>query len=1144
MSELKLKRGESSMIIDLEEKDSLRFILKHKSKDYYFKLFSVLNELDKVATREDIIYRAQHGNKHCEAVEKNINDLLPITLKRKMEPDDIFSLLLSVWFHDVGELFDDKGKDFTYIRSHNYVYKHYEDWKLAESEAYLIMQILEATHHEIQEDIALKATRDTLKIKFFSCLLRLADKLDIGYGNVPRELLTTWEKSFKTRTVLLVLKERFDIVTRIDSEHWLISATMRPNLEIADNKEFVNDIYEKIKTRLNKDLDTFKGIFYQNGLGYQEIKLILPPKIKEESPLVREKPWQGKPSQISPYKFLENYETTDKEIFKGREQDISKFVGHILINKLLVIYGEPWIGKTSLIKAGIIPELQNRNVVIYTDCDEDPLNSIKEAIEKEFKRDRVRSFKLDKSLSLVEFFKNIDLPFSIIIFIDHFENFFKQVPQKAREYFIDELSAATYANKPLVKFIFSIRKDFFVQLGSFKNRLPELFQNAFELTRLTESQAIEAFTSPAKLFNIEYAQELQEALIWDIKDEHDLIRPIHLQIVGNRLVETLNPELLKDILPQTITYEWYDNLGGVQGILSDYLEETIKKMNELSAEEKEQAKGILKVMVTSFDTHPQMNVREICAFIKIEEDRLSTILASLVHYRLLRKLKKETYELISDYLINSITKKWLTRKDIELREIIEHINKALDDWRAHRWYMDTTLISKAYLYREDLPLQEESIEILLYSSLEHHFPIWFWVKKLAQDKVRKIIVDAIKTIDSTGIKRIIDVLGKEGILALDNLILRLNDPDAQIRKAVIEALGHLKDSRTIDFLLHRLNDSDAEVRDMATISLSNFGTPKILETFISELDNPDWRIRKAAADGLGVLKTQKSLESLFKKINDPDSEVRKAVVSALGKLGNIKAQTPLIRHLKDSHAEVREAAAKALGELGNSLCVEELISCFHDKTWKVREQAAVALGKLGDERALQPLLEMTDEMDADVRHAAAVALGTLHTPKAMQILFDKLQEQEWWKKETAAIALGYSGDPKVLEPLLEGLDDPDWRIRVAMLNGLRSLGISELKVEDALVKRLQDPHEEVRRAAIMAIGFLGTEKVLAPIIPCLNDPHVNVRQAAALTLGMIGNLEVLEPLLNGLNDPEDEVKNACLEALQKIDERFYRKDIE
>lgn len=1132
------------MFIDLEEKDSLRFILKHKSKDYYFKLFSVLSELDKVATKEDVIYRAQHGNKHCEAVEKNINDLLPSTLKRKMEPKDIFCLLLSVWFHDVGELFDEKGKDFTYIRSHDYVYKHYEDWKLEESEAHFIMQVLEATHHEIQHEIQEESAPEIVqympRIKFFSCLLRLADKLDIGYGNVPRELLTPWEKSFKTRTVLLVLKERFDIALMIDSEHWLISASMRPNLEIADNKEFINDIAEKIRIRLNKDLDTFKGIFYQNGLGYQEIKLILPPKIKEESTVGS----REKPSQVSPYKFLEYYETTDREIFSGRDQDISKFVGHILINKLVVIYGEPGIGKTSLIKAGIIPELRERNVVIYTDCEEDPLNSIKEAIEKEFKRDRVRSFKLDKSLSLVEFFKNIDLPFSIIIFVDHFENFFKQVPQKAREHFIDEISAATYADKPSVKFIFSIRKDFFVQLGSFKDRLPELFQNAFELTRLTESQAIEAITVPAKLFNIEYAKELQEALIWDIKDEHDLICPIHLQIVGNRLVETLNSDLLKDILPQGITYEWYDNLGGVQGILSDYLEETIKKMSELSAEEKEQAKGILKVMVTSFDTHPRMHVREICTFIKIEEDRLSTILASLVHSRLLRKLKKETYELTSDYLINSITKKWLTRKDIEMREIIENINKALDDWRAHRWSMDITLISKAYLYREDLPLQEETIEILLSSSLEHHFPIWFWFKKLDQDKGRKIIVDAIKTIDSVGIRKIIDVLGKEGILVLDYLVLRLNDPDAQIRKAVIEALGEIKDSRTIDSLMHKLSDSDSEVRDAATIALSNFGTPKILETFISELDNPDWRIRKAAADGLGVLKTPKSLESLFQKINDPDSEVRKAVVSALGKLGNIKAQTPLIRRLKDSHAEVREAAAKALGESGNSLCVEELMACFHDKIWKVREQAAIALGKLGDERALEPLLEMADDTDADVRKASAAALGNLHLPKILQILLTRLQEQEWWKKETAAIALGYSGEPKVLEHLLEGLDDPDWRIRVAMINGLKSLGLSDSRVEESLIKRLQDPHEEVRRAAIMAIGSLCTEKALTSIIPCLNDLHVQVRQASALTLGMIGTLEVLEPLLAGLNDPKDEVKNACLEALQKIDERFYRKDIE
>ncbi len=1120
------------MIVELEEKDSLRLILKHKSKDYYFKFFSILNEFDKVQTKEDIVYRVQHGSRHCELVEKNLNDLLPITLKRNMEPNNIFCLLSSVWFHDVGEIFDEKGKGFTHIRSHDYIYKHYEDWKLEDSEAYTIMQILKESAHGRDEKSVLEG--DINLIKFFACLLRIADKLDIGCESVPRELLTPWGKSFRSRTVLSLLKERFDIELKIDSKHWLIEVCLIPKLEILDNTQLIEDIYEKVKLRLNKDLDAFKGVFYQNGLGYQEIKLTLPTKIKGKYAPIRQKP-----THLSPYKFLEYYETTDKEIFSGRKQDISKFVGHILINKLVVIYGESWIGKTSLIKAGIIPNLREGNVAIYTNCDSDPLSLIKNEIEKEFKRDRSRSFKLDKSLSLVDFFKNIDLPFTIIIFIDHFENFFKQVVPEMREQFIDEIAACSYADKPLVKFVFSIRKDFFVQLGSFKDRLPELFNNAFELTRLTEPQSIEAITMPAKLFNIEYAKELLEVLIWDIRDEQDLIHPIHIQIVGNRLVETLNPELLKDMLPQVVTYEWYDDLGGVQGILGDYLEETIKKI-----EEKEQAKDILKVMVTSFESHPQMNIREICSFIKIEEDKLKTILASLVNCRLLRKLKKDTYELISDYLLNSITKKWLTRKDIELREIIENINKALDDWRGHHWLMDITLLSKVYLYRENIPLQDEALELLLRSSLGHHFPVWFLLKRFESDKFKKVVIDAIKTVDSNGIKRIIDILEKEEILALDHLILRLNDPEPQVRKAVIESFGRLKDSRNINFLLQKLNDPDSEVRDAAAHALGNFGTSKILEIFISQLDNSDWRIRKSAADGLGVLKTPKSLESLFTKINDPDSEVRKAVVIALGKLGNIKAQIPLIRRLKDSHAEVREAAAKALGDLGSSLSVEDLLLCFHDKVWKVREAAIISLGKLRYENALEPLLEIADDPDTDVRNAAAEALGNLHTPKTIQILLDRLQEPEWWKKETSAIALGKSGDPKVLERLLEGLDDPDWRVRAAMANGLKSLGISNTKVEESLIERLHDPHEEVRKGAIIALGYLGTEKTLTPIISCLGDAQPQVREASSQSLGMIGTLEVLEPLLNGLNDTSEEVKNACLSALQKIDERFYRKNVD
>lgn len=1124
-------------MIDLEEKDSLRLILKYKSKDYYFKFFTLLSELGKVQAKEDMVYRAQHGTKHCEIVEKNINDLLPITLKRKMNPNEMFCLLSSIWFHDIGEIFDEKGRDFTYIRNHDYIYKHYEDWKLNESEAHMITQILKEVSHEIHEEEIVEG--EASSIKFFACLLRIADKLDIGYSSVPRELLTPWEKSFKTRTVLSLLKERFDVEVKINSECWLIKAFLLPKLEILTNPQLIKDIYEKIKIRLNKDMNSFKNIFYQNGLGYQEIKIELPPDITTAAVTVREKPFQP-----SPYKFLEYYDIADKDIFFGREEDIAKFVGYILCHKLVVIYGESLIGKTSLIKAGIMPKLREGNIVIYINCESDPLSAIKDEIEKELKRERMRSFKLDKSLSLADFFKNINFPYSVIIFIDHFENFFKRVTLEDREQFIDEVAISTYSDKPLVKFVFSIRKDFFVQLGSFKYRLPELFNHAFELTKLTVSEAKESITAPAKLFNIEYAKELLEALIWDVRDEQNLIAPIHLQIVCQRLVETLNPDLLKDILPQTITYEWYDNLGGVVGILGDYLEETIKKMEELSSEDKEQAKTILKIMVTSFESQPQMNIKEICAFMRIEEDKLRTILTSLVNGKLLRKLKKETYELTSDYLISSVTKKWLTRKDIELREIIEYINRALDDWRAHHWYMDMTLLSKTYLHREDIPLTEEILELLVQSSLKHHFPLWFWLRKIKDDNLKKIILDAIKTVDNDGITKIMDILGKEGILALDHLIIRLNDPDAQIRKAVIEALGQLKDLRTLDLLLHRLGDSDAEVREVTAKALANFGTPKILDVFISQLEHSDWRIRKAAVEGLSVMKTSKSLESLFKKINDPDSEVRKAVVTALGNLGNTKALTPLIRRLKDSHAEVREAAAEALGNLGSPLAVEDILLCFHDKVGKVREAAAIALGKLGDEKTLEPLLEIAEDSETDVRQAVAEALGNLHSSRTKQILLERLREPEWWKKEIAAIALGKLGTPDVVEHLLTGLDDPDWHIRVAMADGLRSLGLKDPKVEESLIGRLQDPHEEVRKAAIRALDKLGTEKALTSLISCLTDIHPQVSAETARTLGTIGTLEVVEPLLHKLNEPSEEIKNACLEALQKIDERFYRRNID
>lgn len=61
-----------------------------------------------------------------------------------------------------------------------------------------------------------------------------------------------------------------------------------------------------------------------------------------------------------PYQFLSYYDTTDADIFFGREAVSQLLASKISSHKLILINGKSGSGKTSLINAGIIPILVNK----------------------------------------------------------------------------------------------------------------------------------------------------------------------------------------------------------------------------------------------------------------------------------------------------------------------------------------------------------------------------------------------------------------------------------------------------------------------------------------------------------------------------------------------------------------------------------------------------------------------------------------------------------------------------------------------------------------------------------------------------------------------------------------------------------------
>ena len=62
----------------------------------------------------------------------------------------------------------------------------------------------------------------------------------------------------------------------------------------------------------------------------------------------------------SPFRGIEPFRLVDQQYYCGREELIGDLVNNVLLYRLIVLFGDSGAGKSSLLNAGLVPELQKR----------------------------------------------------------------------------------------------------------------------------------------------------------------------------------------------------------------------------------------------------------------------------------------------------------------------------------------------------------------------------------------------------------------------------------------------------------------------------------------------------------------------------------------------------------------------------------------------------------------------------------------------------------------------------------------------------------------------------------------------------------------------------------------------------------------
>lgn len=322
-----------------------------------------------------------------------------------------------------------------------------------------------------------------------------------------------------------------------------------------------------------------------------------PPSVEEEEELARLKKYipqalanlksalrEKKPVGGNPYHLLEALDISEQNHLAGRDTIIQTLTDKLESSRFAILVGENGIGKTSLLRGGLIPALvKDGQWPVWVEASGEPLDAtIKKRVLgslNDFPALARRPLKDVLRLSAAF------LPgeSQIVLLLDNVEEFFQQSAQ-AQQAFADLWRECVNETGLRARWLFST-VDVKHHLNRFQSGEKNPFANLFALPPLDRAAASEAILAPARSADIRVDGALLKALLADLGEEVD---PTRLQIICHTLAGG-NTSLTRDL-----NLAAYEKLQRAEGIMQDYLGRVIH--DELADNQRDPAWQILSLL--------------------------------------------------------------------------------------------------------------------------------------------------------------------------------------------------------------------------------------------------------------------------------------------------------------------------------------------------------------------------------------------------------------------------------------------------------------------------------------------------------------------------------------------------------------------
>jgi HEAT repeat protein len=837
---------------------------------------------------------------------------------------------------------------------------------------------------------------------------------------------------------------------------------------------------------------------------------------------------------------LDWYDECDAGHFIGRSDDANQILGKLMPHPILRLVGPSGVGKSSLIRAGLLPKIREsgwRACVIRPF--EDPARRIPSQLTAEL---LVSPGAFTTPLDPAKFRAEVSPLLSrngvnsLVLFFDQFEDIVSPMAASeavdAMREFLRELWEQKEI-KPYLRAVVVYRTDADMRLGRLwqevSGRSEGLPYLALEGLSRGAAKAIVSQTAQEQGWRLETSVldiARQLALESEKLDCSGEVFPVYLQIFLQQAERTCEGH---------VTAEFIAGLGGVAGLIGKYLEQTLGRLKARGGDW-QQCGAVLESLSQSAGTKAVQSLNDLVRETGVNRAVLAEMLRELINERLVRPVGRETYEIQHDRLAAAVIES-MKDSDREAKAAREFLAAKVPAFEQTMVPLVPRELVYLYFRRRRIHPTERELRLLLASMLhnieagqrnESPGAYWFALRSPKDLMHWHIQIEHWAAKEGSSFRPSRAWVETLPLCGLEPQFATLAaDPLPKVREICIQWIGRTKRDEYLPLLRGLTKDEDPGVRAAAVKAVASFSRAGDLPLLCNLAHDQYPNVRAAAVKALASLSRPEALPLLreLAKDQDENSEVRVEAVKALASLSRPEA-LPLLRELakdQDEKSEVRAEAVKArasfltaLASLSRPEALPLLRELVKDQDWQVRTAAAEAWASFSQAEDLPQLRELAKDQNPEVRAGAVKALVSFSKEEALPLLRKLAKDQNskvraeavkarasFWKEEDLPLLreLAENGDENsdvraaAVEalasfsraedlPLLRGLiKDQDWRVRAgaakALARWLEKLASASKDRDLPLLRRLvKDEDPVMRAAALVALAIVSKEEAL------------------------------------------------------------------